>query len=72
MRRWLVLSNDLYGAVMAYGGAPTASQNTNAAALDTGLTTRVKEFEELAGPRLSAVNGRLKSAGVALVDPPKR
>jgi hypothetical protein len=57
---------------MSYGGAPTASRNTCAATLDTELKTRMKEFEELAGPRLSAVNGRLKSAGVALVDPPKR
>ena len=72
MEEWLELSSDVYGAVMSYGGAPTASQNTNAASLDTGLKTRMKEFEELAGPSLSAVNGRLKSAGVALVDLPKR
>lgn len=61
---------DLYGSVMSYGGAPTASQAAYGVRLDAELTKAAAEFEALTGARLSALNDRLKAAGAQPVPVP--
>ncbi len=63
---------DLYGAVMSYGGAPTASQVSYANALTAELKQATAEFATLTGARLASINERLKTAGASPVVPPKR
>jgi photosystem II stability/assembly factor-like uncharacterized protein len=54
---------DVYGAVLSYGGAPTAAQSSYAAALDAELKKATAEFERLSTTRLADVNAQLQSAG---------
>jgi hypothetical protein len=63
---------DLYGAVMSYGGAPTASQASYANALTAELKQATAEFATLTGVRLASINERLKTAGASPVVPPTR
>ena len=61
---------DLYGSVMSYGGGPTASQTAYGATLDALLKNAAQEFATLTGPRLSALNDRLKASGAQPVPVP--
>jgi photosystem II stability/assembly factor-like uncharacterized protein len=54
---------DVYGAVLSYGGAPTASQVTYAGALEAELKKAAAEFDRLSTTRLAEVNAQLQSAG---------
>jgi hypothetical protein len=54
---------DVYGAVLSYGGAPTAAQASYAAALEAELKKATAEFERLSTTRLADVNAQLQSAG---------
>jgi hypothetical protein len=54
---------DVYGAVLSYGGAPTAAQATYAAALDAELKKAATEFDRLSTTRLADLNGQLQAAG---------
>jgi hypothetical protein len=54
---------DVYGAVLSYGGAPTAAQTSYAAALEAELKKATTEFERLSTTRLADVNAQLQPAG---------
>jgi len=54
---------DVYGAVLSYGGGPTAAQVTYAGALEAELKKATAEFDRLSGARLTDVNAELQSAG---------
>jgi hypothetical protein len=58
---------ELYGSVLSYAGAPTASQGTYFAAVEADLKKASAEFAALTGTQLAALNDRLKAAGVTPV-----
>jgi photosystem II stability/assembly factor-like uncharacterized protein len=63
---------DLYGSVLSYGGAPTASQAAYIDALNGDLRKAAAEFERLTGAPLNALNDRLKAAGAQPVTVPRK
>ena len=54
---------DVYGAVLSYGGGPTAAQVTYAGALEAELKKATAEFERLSTTRVAEVNAQLQAAG---------
>lgn len=63
---------DLYGSVLSYGGAPTASQVQYVSVLATDFAAKRKTFESLTTGRLNEANAALKTAGEAPVAVPTR
>jgi hypothetical protein len=63
---------DVYGSVLSYGGAPTASQTAYIDTLGGELKRAAGVFARLTGGPLETINAQLKATGQAPVTVPRR